>query len=152
MDPLGDPLTTRPIQTGWEFTMAPYPSGQFGFIDHPDRRSGNGSVGTRNRTRGDGPEPLLTLLPSLAVLSTTLTLLHNMKSYHVSVSLHAMNMCVHQVPNKPKIYCVPLPGSISSLVSHLLVHLVVLYSPHLQDHKLANHDCLSQSCISCQIY
>jgi hypothetical protein len=64
MDPLGDPLTTRPILTGWEFTMEPYPSGQFGFIDDPDRQFGNGSVWTRTRTRSDGPEPLLTLAPA----------------------------------------------------------------------------------------
>jgi hypothetical protein len=62
MDPLCDPLTTRPIQMGWEFTMEPYPSGQFGFIDDPDRQFGNGSVWTRTRTRSDGPEPLLTLI------------------------------------------------------------------------------------------
>jgi len=61
MDPLCNPLTTRPIQTGWEFTMEPYPSGQFGLIDDPDRQFGNGSVWTRTRTRSDGPEPLLTL-------------------------------------------------------------------------------------------
>ena len=61
MDPLGNPLTARPIQTGWEFTMEPYPSGQFRFIDDPDRQFGNGSVWTRTRTRSDGPEPLLTL-------------------------------------------------------------------------------------------
>jgi len=61
MDPLGDPLTTRPIQTGWEFTMEQYPSGQFGFIDDADLQFGNGSVWTRTRTRSDGPEPLLTL-------------------------------------------------------------------------------------------
>jgi hypothetical protein len=65
MDPLGDPLTTRPIQTGWEFTMEPYPSGQFGFIDYPDRQFGNGSVWTRIRTRSDGPEPFLTLVQSV---------------------------------------------------------------------------------------
>jgi hypothetical protein len=50
MDPLCDPLTTRPIQMGWEFTMELYPSGQFGFIDDPDRQFGNGSVWTRTRT------------------------------------------------------------------------------------------------------
>jgi hypothetical protein len=50
MDPLGDPLTTRPILTGWEFTMELYLSGQFGFIDDPDRQFGNGSVWTRTRT------------------------------------------------------------------------------------------------------
>ena len=41
--------------------MEPYPSGQFGFIDDPDRQFRNGSVWTRTRTRSDGPEPLLTL-------------------------------------------------------------------------------------------
>jgi len=41
--------------------MEPYPSGQFGFIDDPERQFGNGSVWTRTRTRSDGPEPLLTL-------------------------------------------------------------------------------------------
>jgi len=61
MDPLCDPLTTRPIQTGWEFTMEPYPIGQFGFIDDPDRQFGNDSVWTRTWARSDGPEPLLTL-------------------------------------------------------------------------------------------
>jgi hypothetical protein len=61
MDPLCDPLTTRPIQTGWEFTMEPYQSGQFGFIDDPDGQVGNGSVWTRTPTRSNGPEPLLTL-------------------------------------------------------------------------------------------
>ena len=61
MDPLCDPLTTRPIQTGWKFTMKLYPSGQFGFIDDPDRQFGNGLVWTRTRTPSDGPEPLLTI-------------------------------------------------------------------------------------------
>jgi len=61
MDPMGDPLTTRLIQTGWEFTMEPDPSRQFGFIHDPERQFGNGSVWTRTRTRSDSPEPLLTL-------------------------------------------------------------------------------------------
>jgi hypothetical protein len=65
MDPMGDWLTTRPIQTGWEFTMEPYPSGVFGFIDVPDHQVGNGLVCTRTRTRSDCPEPLLTLLVPL---------------------------------------------------------------------------------------
>jgi len=64
MEPLGDPLTTRPIQKGLEVAMELYLSGQFGFIDDPDRQFGNGSVLTRNRTQSDGPEPLLTLLRS----------------------------------------------------------------------------------------
>jgi hypothetical protein len=64
MDPLGDPLTTHSIPTGWEFTMEPYPSGQFGFIDDPDRQLGNGSVWTQTWTSSDGPEPMLTLVMS----------------------------------------------------------------------------------------
>jgi hypothetical protein len=61
MDPLGDPLTTRPILTGWEFTMEAYPSGEFGFINDPDDQFGNRSVWTPNRTQSDSPESLLTL-------------------------------------------------------------------------------------------
>jgi len=64
MDPLGDPLTTRPIQTGWEFTFESYLSWRFGFIDNPDRHFDNRSVWTRTRTRRDCPDPLLTLHPS----------------------------------------------------------------------------------------
>jgi hypothetical protein len=44
MDPLGDPLTTCSIQTGWELTMELYLTGEFGFIDDPDRQFRNGSV------------------------------------------------------------------------------------------------------------
>ena len=61
MDLLGDQLTTRPIQTGWKFSMEAYPSGRCRFIDDPDRHFGNSSVWTRTQTRSDGPEPVLTL-------------------------------------------------------------------------------------------
>jgi len=67
MDPLCDPLTTRPIQMRCEFTMELYPSGQFGFIDDPDRQFGNGTVWTRTWTRSDGPEPLLTLVVAASI-------------------------------------------------------------------------------------
>ena len=73
MDPLCDPLTTCPIQTGWEYTMEPYPSGQFGFIDDPYRQFGNGSVWIRTRTRSDGPEPLLILLEAQRTGCTSIT-------------------------------------------------------------------------------
>jgi len=59
MDPLGDPLTTRPIETGWEFTIELYPSWLFRFIDNPDSHFGKGSLSTRTQTRSDSPEPLL---------------------------------------------------------------------------------------------
>jgi len=62
MDPLGIPLTTRPIQTGWEFTIELYPSRRFGFIDNLDLQLGSGSGWTRTQTQSDGPEPLLTLV------------------------------------------------------------------------------------------
>jgi len=62
MDPLGDPLTTHSIPTGWEFSMEPYPTGQFRFIDDLDHQSGNSSVWTRTPTRSDSPELLLTLV------------------------------------------------------------------------------------------
>jgi len=50
MDPLYNPLGTRPIQTGREMSMEPCPNRQFGFIDDPDRQSGSGSVPTHTRT------------------------------------------------------------------------------------------------------
>ena len=63
MDPLYNPLRTRPIKTSREKLMEPDGNRQFGFIDHPDRKSGCGSVPTRTRTRSHGPDPLLTLGP-----------------------------------------------------------------------------------------
>jgi hypothetical protein len=62
MNPLGESLTTRPIQTGWEFTVEKYLTGQFGFIYDRDLQFGNSSVWTRTWTRNDTPEPLLTLV------------------------------------------------------------------------------------------
>jgi len=62
MDLLGNPLTTRPIQTGWEFTIEPYPSWEFGFIDDLDSQFVNFEVWIRTRTRSDGPEPFLSLV------------------------------------------------------------------------------------------
>jgi hypothetical protein len=62
MDPLGNPLRTRPIQMGWEFTMEPYASGQFQLSDNPDRQFGQGSVWNRTPTRSHGLELLLSLV------------------------------------------------------------------------------------------
>jgi len=62
MHPLGNPLATRPIQTGCKFTIKPYPSGEFGFIDNQNCQIGNRTVWTQTRTRNAGPEPLLTLV------------------------------------------------------------------------------------------
>jgi hypothetical protein len=70
MDLRGNPLATRPIQTGWGYSMEPYRSGQFGFIDDPDRQFGNGSVWTQTRTRSGSPEPLLTLPVPLNTLQS----------------------------------------------------------------------------------
>jgi hypothetical protein len=49
--------------------MELYPSGQFRFIDDPDRQFGNSSVSTRTRTRCGGPEPLIT--PALSMYLDT---------------------------------------------------------------------------------
>ena len=61
MDPLGDPLTTCPMQRRWKYTFEPYPSWRFRFNDDPDRQFSHSSVWTWNRTRSAGPELLLTL-------------------------------------------------------------------------------------------
>ena len=73
MNPLYNPLKTRPIQTGREMLMEPYPNRQFGFIDDPDRQSGSGLVPTRTRTRSDGPDPLLTLASAEALTASEAT-------------------------------------------------------------------------------
>ena len=62
MDPLENPLRTRPIQTDREMSIEPYPNRQFGCIDGPDRQFGDGSVLIWTETRSDGPEPVLTLI------------------------------------------------------------------------------------------
>jgi len=54
MDPLDDPLITRPIKTGWEFTMEPRLSRKFGFIDDPDRELAMVQF-------GPGPRPEVTV-------------------------------------------------------------------------------------------
>jgi len=60
MDPLCNPLTTRPIQMAWEISIAPYQDWPFGCIDLIDCQSGNGSVLTWNWTRSDSLVPLVT--------------------------------------------------------------------------------------------
>jgi len=61
MAPQYNPLRSRPIQTGREMSMEPYPNRKFWFIDNPDHHSACGSVLTCNRTRSAGPDPLLSL-------------------------------------------------------------------------------------------
>jgi hypothetical protein len=98
MNPLYNLLKTRPIQTGREMSMEPYPNGQFGFIDDPDRQSGSGSVLTRTRTRSDGPDPLLTLIMTWQFISK-LTLIQlpwmspNSLSYCLQVSKVLASHC-----------------------------------------------------------
>ena len=62
MDPLDNPLSTRPIQMGRDYSIDPYPNGQFGLIAKPDRQFGTGSVPTRTQTWSDGPQPSITPL------------------------------------------------------------------------------------------
>jgi len=59
---------------------------------------------------------------------------------------------IHQFQHQPKIDCLPLPTSISWLISHLLVHLVVLYSLHSQNCKLTYRWSLSFHCALLLIY
>jgi len=69
MDPLGNLLTTCPIQTGLEISIEPCLNWRFGCVDNLDRQFVNGSVPTRPCTCSDGPELLLTLkVPNLICL------------------------------------------------------------------------------------
>jgi len=58
MDPLGDQLTTHPIETGWDISIEAYLSRHFGCTGNRDNECGNGSVVTRTRTESDSLEPL----------------------------------------------------------------------------------------------
>jgi len=59
MDPLGQPLTTHPIQTNSEISIEPYQIWRIRSIANQDSQFAKGSDPTRSRTRTDGPEPLL---------------------------------------------------------------------------------------------
>ena len=61
MDLLGDLLTTRPIQTGWEMCIEPHPNRQFWCIENQECWFGNSLHLTQTQTRCDGLELLLTL-------------------------------------------------------------------------------------------
>jgi len=61
-EPLDNPLTTRPIMTGWELSIEPYPNWPFGCLDNPDGVFHDGFVSTRTRTCCGGPETFQTLL------------------------------------------------------------------------------------------
>jgi len=62
MEPVDNPLSTRPIRIGREFSIELYPNGQFRVIDNPDRQFGASSDPTRTWTRSHSPEPLVTLV------------------------------------------------------------------------------------------
>jgi len=64
MDPVGDLVTTRPLQTGGEIAIEPHPKWWFRFIDSQDRHFSNGAVPFRTRTLTDGPELLPTPVKS----------------------------------------------------------------------------------------
>jgi len=61
MDPVDNPLSTRPVQKGREFCIEPYTNGRFGFIENLRRQFGACSFPTQTRTRSHGPEPVVTL-------------------------------------------------------------------------------------------
>jgi len=66
MDPLGNPLTTRPIHTGWEISMKSCPNWRLRFIDNPDSQFVDGSILTWTLTQSDIPEMLIKLAVNLA--------------------------------------------------------------------------------------
>lgn len=51
---LGDPLTTHPIQRGWEMFIQLYPNSPFGCLDSLDREVDNRSVPIHTRTYNHG--------------------------------------------------------------------------------------------------
>jgi len=53
MDPLDNLLTTLPLRTNGEISLAPYPNFQFRIIANLDWQFGNISVPTQTGTRSD---------------------------------------------------------------------------------------------------
>jgi len=111
MDPLGNLLTTRPIQTGWEYTIQSYPCWRFGCVDKPDYQFGNVPVWTQTRTRRDDPEPLLPLLPvRLEIWAST---------YRSTIfKTHVFSICSHASINRAThlltVYLAWLPAVLES--------------------------------------
>jgi len=79
---LYNPLRTRPIKTGREKSMEPYPNRQFGSTDDPDRQSGCGSVPTHTRTGSASPDPLLTLVLECSLSCRDAVVKHHNKCTH----------------------------------------------------------------------
>ena len=151
MDPLSDPLRTRPIQTGCEFTIELYQTGRFGFIDDADHQFGNGWLWIQTQNNSDGPEPLLTL--------GTFRMLRDLTSRTVK-SWSYWDLCADQwetsrepetavrlcgmLPEQPRL----LLSSVADLVpySHSSVsyittrHFVLLYSVLLQSQDSLHHN------------
>jgi hypothetical protein len=50
MDPLANPVRTRPIETSWERSIEQYPNQQFEFIDDPDPLIAQDPVPTQTQT------------------------------------------------------------------------------------------------------
>jgi hypothetical protein len=63
MEPVGNLLTTRPLQTDLECTIEWYLGCQFICINTPYREVVHGSVPTQTRTRSGCSQPLETLTP-----------------------------------------------------------------------------------------
>jgi len=61
MDPLDKPLTTHPIQMGWELPVKPYPNWQYGYIGNPDCVFGDSSVVIPTHAQCGGLESLLSV-------------------------------------------------------------------------------------------
>jgi len=62
MDPLGNQLTTLPIQTGSEISIEAYPNWRFGCLDDLDYQFCNSLASSQTWTGRDSLEPLLTLV------------------------------------------------------------------------------------------
>jgi hypothetical protein len=131
MDPLGDSVSTYPVQRGWECTMELYPIGQFGFIDIPDPHCGNGSVWTQTRTWSEGPHPLLTLPASTSSNSCS----HGLR-VHLWVHLISASKCFSILTRS-----LPPCVFLSSLDLHLQVHFKTC--------SIMASQCISQCTQSC---
>jgi len=143
MDPLGDLLTTRPIQTGWEFTMEPYPSGRFGLDLDPDPKllPGPGANTRQSIMRNwdlnqwsvqfNLPFPILWVRGPIQCIITPIWSLPNRIRQVVTLISHICSYPPHHSHLQPlclSFWCTTLPSSQNTKLSHpsLSLHAMIM--------------------------
>jgi len=141
MDLPGKFRTIRPIQTGWELSIEPYPSWRFGCIVIQDHHFTNCPDWTRTRARSDILEPLRTLGVSIINTGSILCYIKvNFRFFNMSWNTYTFSIIFAKpglIPGTLLILALP---SFRSL--WLLPMTVLSFSPHCWLRSWATQDLL----------